>query len=129
MTVLTDTQLTELTGYMKAWAGYAACTEPADRPRAQAAIKFMYKQAGLDTPHIIWTKDPFVGPVAYALINLILKSDSQSAQCPQQFYGDLKSNVDLFSTWDRIDPVYLNSGGGAIKDAVKRMVRLSLIHI
>ena len=123
MTVLTDTQLTELTGYMKAWAGYAACTEPADRPRAQAAIKFMYKQAGLDTPHIIWTKDPFIGPVAYALINLILKDDSQPAQYPQQFYGDLKPNVDLFSTWDRIDPVYLNSGGGAIKDAVKRMVR------
>ena len=41
MTVLTDTQLAELTDYMKAWSGYAACTEPADRPRAQAAVKYI----------------------------------------------------------------------------------------
>jgi hypothetical protein len=89
MTVLTDTQLTELTEYMKAWSGYAACTEPADRPRAEAAIKYMYKQAGLETPHIIWTKNPFVAPIAYTLINLILKNDNHSAQCPRQFFGDL----------------------------------------
>ena len=123
MTVLTDSQLTELTGYMKAWAGYAACTEPADRPRAQAAINFMYKQAGQGAPHIIWTQDPFIGPIAYALINLILKNDNNAAHCPRQFYGDIKSNVDLFSTWDRIDPVYLNSGGGAIRDTIERVVR------
>ena len=76
MTVLTDSQLTELTRYMKSWAGYAACTERADRPRAQAAINFMYKQAGQGAPHIIWTQDPFIGPIAYTLINLILKNDN-----------------------------------------------------
>ena len=123
MTVLTDTQLTELTDYMKAWSGYAACTEPADRPRAEAAIKYMYKQAGLETPHIIWTKDPFIAPIAYTLINLILKNDNHSAQCPRQFFGDLKPNVDLFSTWDRVDPAYLNSGGKVIWDTIDRWVK------
>ena len=121
MTVLTDSQLTELTRYMKAWAGYAACTERADRPRAQAAINFMYKQAVLSEPHIIWTQDPFIGPIAYALINLILKKNNQAAQCPRQFYGDIKSNVDLFSTWDRVNPIHLNSGGRTAWDVIERV--------
>ena len=43
-TTLTDDQLARLPAYLETWSEHALCTAPADRPRAEAAVRFIYRQ-------------------------------------------------------------------------------------
>lgn len=55
---LTPEQIAKFPYYVKKWTDIGRSTEPADRPRAEAAIHLIYKKADLAAPQIIWCESP-----------------------------------------------------------------------
>lgn len=47
---LTDEQIAKFPEYVKRWTDIGLCTDPADRPRAEAAVRKCYPAIGLG-PH------------------------------------------------------------------------------
>ncbi len=56
---------------MRAWAvewnSVAACTDRADRPRAEAALRELYRADGRAEPRILWVSSPAAGLLAHAI--------------------------------------------------------------
>jgi hypothetical protein len=56
---LTDAQKARAVEFRDRWMEIGLCTDPADRPRAEAAIREMYRQGGLEPPaRIVWCGSP-----------------------------------------------------------------------
>jgi hypothetical protein len=56
---LTDEQIARIPEFVERWTKIGLCTDPADRPRAEAAIRDMYRQGGLEPPsRIVWCGSP-----------------------------------------------------------------------
>lgn len=53
--------------YAADWRARQSSTERADRPRAVAAIRGLYAEAGLPAPRILWVDSPAAGALAYHL--------------------------------------------------------------
>lgn len=53
--------------YAAEWRSRQSSTERADRPRAAAAIRAIYAEAGLPAPRILWVDSPAAGALAYHL--------------------------------------------------------------
>lgn len=66
---LTPTQKDRLIEFREKWVAIGVCTDPADRPRAEAAIRQSYKLAGLKPPRkIVWCGSPFSQGLTLAII-------------------------------------------------------------
>ena len=68
---LTQAQVDQFPRFVEEWTKIGLCTDPADRPRAEAAIKWMYAQANLAEPKIVWTGSP----LSSGLTRMIVTSD------------------------------------------------------
>jgi hypothetical protein len=55
---LTDEQKAAMPRYVEKWLGYGISTEPADRRRAESAIRTMYEISELKPPIIVWCDSP-----------------------------------------------------------------------
>src|SRR4051794_6542998 len=56
---LTDAQKARAAEFRDRWMQIGLCTDPADRPRAEAAICETYRQGGLEPPaRIVWCGSP-----------------------------------------------------------------------
>lgn len=56
---LTDAQRAKMPEYVQEWTGYGLSTEPADRPRAEKAIRLVYECADRAPPKkIVWCGSP-----------------------------------------------------------------------
>ena len=55
---LTPDQQARFSDFVREWTAVGLSTEPADRPRAEAAIKWMYREAELAEPRIVWCGSP-----------------------------------------------------------------------
>jgi len=56
---LTPEQEARMPDYVTEWTAIGLSTEPADRPRAEAAIRLVYERAGLEPPKLIeWCDSP-----------------------------------------------------------------------
>ena len=75
---LTPEQTAKFGQYVKYWTEVGLCTKPADRPRAEAAIKWMYKAANLAEPKIVWSGSP----------------KAMYQEKGRQFKSDLKKEID-----------------------------------
>lgn len=65
---LTNAQKAEIPGWAEKWRKIGLSTEPADRPRAEAAYRACYRAAGLrDDVPIVWVESPLVGALAASL--------------------------------------------------------------
>jgi hypothetical protein len=51
------------------WRAAAGSTQPADRPRAEAAVRSLY-DARLPVPSVVWVPSPAAGVLAYAFLSL-----------------------------------------------------------
>lgn len=58
-----------LHAYADEWLDIAGSTQPADRPRAEAAILDLYRRAGQTAPEILWVPSPGSAVAAYVLAN------------------------------------------------------------
>jgi len=57
------------------WKENAYIDQPTDKPRAEAAIKAIYKRAGLEAPMIIWTQSPVANVFAKVSIDYLSNAD------------------------------------------------------
>jgi hypothetical protein len=56
---LTEAQIARFPEFVERWTQIGLCTDPAERPRAEAAIREMYRQGGLESPaRIVWCGSP-----------------------------------------------------------------------
>ena len=55
---LTKEQEARFPEFIKKWTEIGLCTDPADRPRAEAGIVTAYKIVNLDAPKIVWCGSP-----------------------------------------------------------------------
>jgi hypothetical protein len=66
---LTAEQIAQFPEFVERWTKIGLCTEPADRPRAEAAIREMYRQGGLEPPAaIVWCGSPLSQGLSRAII-------------------------------------------------------------
>jgi hypothetical protein len=66
---LTPAQQARMAEYAARWTEIALCAGPADRPRAEAAIREIYGQDGLEPPaKIVWCGSPLSMGVTCAII-------------------------------------------------------------
>lgn len=57
---LTQEQIARFSEFVEQWTRIGLCTEPADRRRAERAVRMMYHAAQLQEPaKIVWTTSPF----------------------------------------------------------------------
>ena len=57
------------------WKKKVYIDQPADKPRAEAAINAVYKRAGLKSPMIIWTQSPVANVFAKVSIDYLSNAD------------------------------------------------------
>lgn len=65
-----DELLRRMEAWGDEWRAAAGCTESADRPRAEAALRSMYAAAGKPEPRIAWVPSPAAGILAYTFASL-----------------------------------------------------------
>jgi hypothetical protein len=65
---LTPEQLARFPEFIERWTKIGLCTEPADRPRAEAAVALAYKRAGMDAPHVVWCGSPLSQGLTRAVV-------------------------------------------------------------
>jgi len=57
------------------WKENTYIDQPADKPRAEAAINAIYNRAGLEAPKIIWTQSPVANVFAKVSIDYLSNVD------------------------------------------------------
>jgi hypothetical protein len=64
---LTDSQIARFPEFVDRWTKISLCTDPADRPRAEAAIRDMYRRGGIKPPStIVWCGSPLSQGLTHA---------------------------------------------------------------
>jgi hypothetical protein len=66
---LTPEQEARFPEFVRKWTDIGLSTAPADRPRAEAAIRWMYRQANLAEPRIVWCGSPLGNALARAIVS------------------------------------------------------------
>ncbi len=52
--------------HLDRWMAYQRSTEPADRDRAEAALRDLYAERGLGVPTVRWVRSPAEGALVWA---------------------------------------------------------------
>jgi hypothetical protein len=65
ITELTDEQKVALVAHRKRYFDLATTTEPADRPKAEAAVRALAEIAGVKVNRVVWVSNPHDGKRAY----------------------------------------------------------------
>jgi hypothetical protein len=119
---LTAEQIAKFPEYVDRWTKIGLSTEPADRPRAEAAIRWMYRNAGLADPRIVWTQSPLGNCLALQA----LKSGSVGARAMGSVWDNVWDSV-WHSVWhsvrDSVRPNVWNSVTSNVWDSVESSVR------
>lgn len=104
---LTPEQKAELPKFVEKWTKIGLCTDPADRPMAEKAVKEAYAKVGLAEPkHILWADSPEAG-------QKLLNSIRGTKEWTDPFYGQHEAEwlafYDVFRSFGldmtKIDPI------------------------
>jgi hypothetical protein len=87
---LTEEQQERFDEFVERWTAIGLCTDPADRPRAEAAIREIYRQGGLPPPRaIIWCGSP----LSLGRIGAIIRDRSLFAEVPSSAGSSVANRV------------------------------------
>src|SRR5437870_382562 len=107
---LTPEQQSRLSEFAEIWTKIGLCTDPADRPRAEAAINQAYHSAGLKPPQkIVWCGSPLTAGMTRAII------------LDENLLKDLGASV-----WDSVGDSGGGSDGAGVWDSIGASVRASV---
>jgi hypothetical protein len=116
---LTPKQAARMAEIRDRWIAIGLSTEPADRPRAEAAIRAMYRQAELAEPRIVWCGSP----VSMALTRaLLLQSNSMWDSVGVSVLDRVRDSV-WDSVGDSVWAVVRGSVGVSVLDRVRDRVQ------
>jgi len=118
---LTPEQMARRAEYVARWTEIDLCTDPADRPRAEAAIREMYRQCGLTPPaKIVWCGSPMSMALTRATIRAPHMID-KNAEISRSVAESVENSV-RESAGDSGDSVYQQvdiSVWHSVKDSVE----------
>ena len=118
---LTPDQIARFPEFVERWTKIGLCTDPADRPRAEAAIAETYRRAGLIPPKkIVWCGSPLSQGLTRAIIldkKLLKTGDSVWASVRPSVRASVRDSV-RGSVWDSV--------GASVRDSVWASVRASV---
>ena len=108
---LTPEQIARFPEFIEKWTRIGLCTDPADRPNAEAGIKLAYKAAGLDPPKsIVWCGSPMSQGLTRAIVFGLKEAEIK--------IGD--------SVWDSLGASVWDSVGASVGASVRASVRASV---
>lgn len=130
---LTPEQKAHMAEYAARWTQIDLCTDPADQPRAEAAIREMYRQGGLAPPaKIVWCGSPMSMALTRATIcapHMLDKNAAIGRSVAESVKNSvLDSTVDSVgdSVWQSVWSGVWHSIEDSIKDSVNHSVQCSV---
>ena len=121
---LTDEQRACFPEFVDKWTRIGLSTEPADRPRAEAAILAMYKQAGLPKPEIVWCGSPVGNALARASVwdSVGASVRASVGDSVRASVGDSVGDSVRASVWDSVRGSVWGSVWASVWDSVRGSV-------
>jgi hypothetical protein len=112
---LTPEQTAQLVTVRNEWIKIGLSTEPADRPRAEAAVPLMYAAAGLEPPKIvIWLDSPLAGYIGARVLTEIKENENQIGhQVGHQVWNQV---------WNQVGDQVWNQVGGQVRNQIRNQV-------
>jgi len=100
--------------YAREWIGYGTCTDRADRPRAEAAIRAMYEAGGIKPPtRIVWCDSP----LSMILTKLMIEKSSVAASVAASVGDSVGASV-ADSVWASVAASVRASVAASVGDSV-----------
>jgi hypothetical protein len=126
---LTADHTSRMAEYAERWAQIGLCTDPADRPRAEAAIRDMYQQGGLEPPKkIVWCGSPLSQGLTCSLLlerKLMLKEgDTFEWSARGHFWSSVGYNVNH----EVRDSIWYKVRNSFIDDMYQRSAKARIMH-
>ena len=114
---LTPDQIARFPEFVRRWTDIGLSTEPADRPCAEAAIRDMYRCAGLEPPQkIVWCGSPLSQGITRAII-LDKKRAGVGASVRASVGASVRASV-RDSVWDSVGDSVWDSVWDSVRDSV-----------
>lgn len=121
ITRLTPKQIAKFPQYAEEWTKIGLCTDPADRPRAEAGIRTAYEIAGLKTPeHIVWCASPLSMAITRAIVTGFLKKNT-GKRVRDSVWASVRDSVR-----DSVRASVRDSVGDSVWDSVRDSVGASV---
>jgi hypothetical protein len=115
---LTPEQEARMAEYAARWTEISLATSPADRPRAEAAIREMYRQGGLEPPaKIVWCGSPLSMLLTSAVI-IHMNFLEQGWNSVRDSVADIVTHIVDARIWDIV--------GGSVSDSIDASVGTSV---
>jgi hypothetical protein len=112
---LTPAQIARFPDYVKWWTAVGLSTQPADRPRAEAAVRLMYECGGLPPPErIVWCGSPLSQGIARVIV---LQNTSVRASVRASVRDSVR---------DSVRASVRDSVGASVRDSVRDSVGASV---
>ena len=119
---LTPEQEAQLPAIRDEWLRIGLSTDPADRPRAEQAIKQAYHRAGLEPPELVlWFESPLAGLLAANIINANQVSDQVWNQVWNQVRNQVRNQVPD-QVWNQVWGQVWNQVWNQVSDQVASQV-------
>jgi len=120
---LSNAQRARFPEFVDKWTKIGLCTDPADRPSAELAIKLMYKYAKLEEPRIVWCSSPLVNVLTRASV---LKVGASVRTLVEDSVRDsVWASVEA-SVGDSVRDSVEASVGDSVRDSVEASVEASV---
>ena len=120
---LTPEQTEKFPDYIKKYTDIGLCTDKADRPRAEKAIRDMYKVSKLDEPKIVWCESPLGAYLTILIVDNLQKEELHSV-------GDsVSSSVHdsvRYPVWHSVLDSVMGMMGDWVRNSVFRSVSVSV---
>jgi hypothetical protein len=124
---LTDVQIAQMAEYAARWTELGLCTDPADRPRAEAAIREMYQQGGLEPPgKIVWCGSPLSQGLTRAVVLRLVLAGIVDRKLMGEIGDNVRtrvaSSIVRDSVWASVSDSVWASGGAIVRNSVEGIV-------
>jgi len=94
LTKLTPSQTKHLAASYEEWLSVGRCTEPADRPAMETAVRAMYAEIGQPPPAVVWLDSPLAGVCgSWFLSNLLKTLRNDANQLGDQLRDQLRDQL------------------------------------
>jgi hypothetical protein len=128
-TKLSDEKWDEVFAAREQWREIGLCTEPADRPAAEAIFADFFRRVGREPPTVIWLDGPLSACLAAPVVGLLFSGDQLGGQLWDQLGGQLWDQLwDQLrgQLWDQLRGQLRDQLWGQLRGLARRALSISL---